>query len=92
MGYHKTNITRGELGKFSKIREEFEELQDALNQDNKVLAICELADLIGAIEAYGETFNLSLTDLIQMKDSTKSAFLDGSRTSNNINLIKSSEF
>ncbi len=84
MGYHKTNINKGELGKFSKIREEFEELQDAINQDNKVLAICELADLIGAIEAYSETFNLSLKDLIQMKDSTKSAFLDGSRTTNNL--------
>jgi phosphoribosyl-ATP pyrophosphohydrolase len=80
MGYHKTEITKGILGEFSKINEEFEELTDANNQDNKVLIICELCDLIGAIEAYStQNFNLSLDDLIKMKDATKSAFQDGKR-------------
>lgn len=80
MGYHKTKITKGILGEFSKINEEFEELTDANNQDNKVLIICELCDLIGAIEAYStQNFNLSLDDLIKMKDATKSAFQDGKR-------------
>ncbi len=79
MGYHKTKIEKGVLGEFSKIREEFLEAEDALEQDNKVMMLVELCDLIGAIEAYSEKHNMSLNDLITMKDATKSAFLDGSR-------------
>ena len=33
MGYHLRNIEKGELGEFSKIREEFEELLDAHDID-----------------------------------------------------------
>jgi hypothetical protein len=80
MGYHTKEIPKGELGEFSKIREEYEELRDAESQECKVLAICELTDLIGAIEAYAQTqFNLSLKDLIQFSNMTKSAFLEGKR-------------
>lgn len=79
MSYHKVKIEKGVLGEFSKIREEFEELQDAVSQDHPVLEICELADLIGAIELYAEKYNLSLEDLIKMKDSNKNAFLSGKR-------------
>jgi hypothetical protein len=39
-----------------------------------------MADLIGAIEAYAEKrYNLTLDDLIKMKDLTKSAFVEGKR-------------
>lgn len=79
MGYHKNIITKGELGEFSKIKEEFDELSDAYQQGMKILQICELCDLVGAIEAYCGKFNLSLDDLIQMKDATKSAFIEGKR-------------
>lgn len=79
MGYHKVKIEKGVLGEFSKIREEFLEAEDALEQDNKVMLLVELCDLIGAIEAYTESYNISLDDLLKMKDATKSAFLDGSR-------------
>lgn len=79
MGYHNKKIKSGVLGKFSKIREEFEELKDAHEQKCAVLEICELCDLIGAIELYAEKWNLSLKDLIQMKDLTKDAFQDGDR-------------
>ena len=79
MGYHKIKIKKCVLGKFSKIKEEFEELQDAHKQQNKVLEICELCDMIGAIEAYSQSFGLELKDLIQMKDATKSAFKEGKR-------------
>jgi hypothetical protein len=69
-----SNITKPEGKK------EFEELQDGIEQDNKILQICELCDLVGAIEAYASTkFNLSLDDLIKMMKLTRSAFLDGSR-------------
>ena len=79
MSYHKRTIRKGVLGEFSKIKEEFEELEDAHEQKNPVLEICELCDLIGAIEAYGKTHNLSLDDLIKMKESTASAFRSGIR-------------
>jgi len=80
MGYHKVNIEKGILGEYSKIIEEIDELEDAKSQDAKVLIICELCDLIGAIEAYTEKqFNLSLADLIKMKEMTKQSFQEGKR-------------
>jgi hypothetical protein len=79
MGYHLKEIKKGTLGEFSKIKEEFEELMDANEQKNSVLEICELSDLLGAIEAYAKKWNLSLGDLNKMKESTKKAFEDGSR-------------
>lgn len=79
MGYHKREIAKGELGEFSKIREEMEELLDAHEQDNKLLELCEMADLIGAVEAYIRKRNLTLIDIIAMMELTKKAFQDGDR-------------
>lgn len=79
MGYHKNKIEKGILGEFSKIKEEFDELTDAQAQNNKVLIICELTDLVGAIEEYAKNFNLSIEDLKSFSDLTKAAFTDGSR-------------
>lgn len=79
MSYHKREITRGVLGEVSKIKEEFEELMDAYEQDSPVLEICELCDMIGAIEAYAKNFNLTLLDLIKMKEATAEAFKTGKR-------------
>lgn len=80
MGYHKDIIPKGKLGEFSKIEEEFLELKDAFNQNHKILMICELADLIGSIEEFAKKWNLTLEDIIKMKDSTKESFLEGKRT------------
>lgn len=75
MAYHKVEIKRGIIGEFSKIQEEFDELLDAIEQEDKVLQICELTDLIGAIECFSESkFNLSLEDLIKFSNKTKIAF------------------
>lgn len=79
MGYHKVKIKKGVNGEYSKIREEFDELTDAHQQENSILEICELCDLIGAIEMYANKWNLSLNDLIEMKEATRKAFEDGSR-------------
>ena len=80
MGYHKTSIHKGKLKEFSKIEEEFLELKDATEQNCKILILNELSDLIGAIEQYSNhQFNISLDDLIQMKDLTKRAFESGDR-------------
>ncbi len=77
--YHLTTIPKGVLGEVSKIQEEYLELMDAYSQNNKVLEICELCDLIGSIEAYAQSYNLTLNDLIKMKEANKRAFQDGSR-------------
>ena len=79
MAYHIKEIKKGNIGEFSKIKEEFEELEDAENQKCKGLIICELTDLVGAIEEYAKTFNLTLADLKQFSDMTKSAFIEGKR-------------
>ena len=78
-GYHINKIERGTLGESTKIDEEYQELVDALSQDNKIMAIQELSDLLGAIEEFLKKFNLTLDDLIKMKDATKRAFENGRR-------------
>ena len=80
MGYHKTSIPKGTLGEFSKIEEEFLELKDGVEQDDKILQIVELTDLIGAIDSYSfYQFGLSLEDLVKFTRKTQQAFKDGSR-------------
>ena len=79
MGYHIAKIKSGELGKFSKIKEEYQELKDAVAQNSSVLALCECADLIGAIEAFAANWRVSLEYLILMKELTASAFEEGER-------------
>jgi hypothetical protein len=85
MGYHVRDIPRGIFGEPSKIVEECLEFQDAIEQNNKVMALVELADLIGAIEAYAAKSGITLEDLVSMKDATKRAFEDGTRTDRNTN-------
>ncbi len=80
MGYHKKQIEKGVLGEYSKVKEEFEELTDAWEQENKILILCELCDLLGAIEEYAKSFNVTLKDLNKMKEATKSAFQSGQRS------------
>jgi hypothetical protein len=79
MGYHLTKIKKGKLGEFSKIREEFEELEDAHQQGDIILQLCELSDMMGAIEEYLKPHGIKLEDLKKFSDKTKKAFQDGSR-------------
>ncbi len=79
MGYHIRTIPKGKLGETSKIREELEELEDALEQNNKIMALLELSDLYGAIKAMAEKLGVSMEDLRIMQESTESAFKDGTR-------------
>ena len=83
MAYHLSTISRGNFGDFSKIEEEFLELSDSIDQSAKIMILNELADLIGAIEGYLEKnfSGITLEDVLIMKDFTKKAFLDGTRTS-----------
>lgn len=79
MGYHKKYIKKGFLGEFSKIKEEFEEFEDAVEQEDAILELCELSDLIGAIECYIEKYNMGLRDLINFSNKTKQAFRENKR-------------
>jgi hypothetical protein len=79
MGYHLSEIKKGELGKSSKIQEELDELVDAETQNNKIMAMVELSDLYGALEAVAQAYGLSMQDLKIMSDATKRAFHSGAR-------------
>jgi len=80
MGYHKKEIIKGVLGEYSKIKEEFDEFTDAHQQLDSILMLCELSDMIGAIEAftYGN-WNIDLLQLKEFSDKTKQAFQEGKR-------------
>lgn len=78
-GYHVKNIPKGVLGTSSKIMEEALEFQDAIDQGCRVMAIQELADLYGAMDAYLLQFNLTMSDLANMSAVTTRAFQSGRR-------------
>lgn len=80
-GYHLMDIPKSEYGTLDKITEEVLELRDAENQGVQLMKIQELSDMIGAIEGYlnNKFSDLTLDDLIKMKDVTKRAFESGMR-------------
>lgn len=81
MGYHTKKIERGEFGEVSKIQEELEELIDALDQNNKIMALCELADMYGAMNGFLQKHfdDITIEDIAVMAEATKRAFEDGDR-------------
>ena len=81
MGYHLRKIKKGTFGEISKIEEELDELKEALEQDNKIMAMCELSDVYGSLEGYLEKHfpDLTMEDLKTMSDATIRAFKDGDR-------------
>ena len=80
-GYHLRDIKKGILGDTSKIREELEELEDAMDQKCKVMALCEISDLYGAIEAFllKHFPDINMQDLEKMAQITRRAFASGRR-------------
>ena len=80
MGYHLMEIKKEKFGTLEKIQEELYEALDASQQNCKIMVGIELSDLIGAVEEYAKReLNLTLDDLIKMKDITKRAFESGHR-------------
>lgn len=81
MSYHLNTIQKGEIGEVSKIQEELDELKDAIEQNCKLMALIELADLYGSIECYLESKfpNTTMNDLKIMSNITKRAFKSGTR-------------
>lgn len=80
-GYHLKDIKKGVLGELSKMREELEELEDAAEQGIRVMELCELADLYGAMEEYllAKHPGYSMEDLKRMAHVTRRAFANGRR-------------
>ncbi|HOX96180.1 MAG TPA: hypothetical protein PLI45_02265 [Candidatus Woesebacteria bacterium] len=81
-GYHKNlDIPKTKIGSILKIFEEVYELQDAVFEKQKLLVLCELADILGAIDWYlvNNEIDLTLDDLYQMSQLTKRAFKTGAR-------------
>lgn len=81
MGYHEKKVSKGVLGEASKIQEEFEEFMEVHNRDCKVLELCELSDLVGAIDHYLRKHHpsIKIKDLEWMAVLTESAFREGGR-------------
>lgn len=81
MSYHLRPIkVQGEFGKTSKIHEELDELEEALEQNNRILALCELADLFGALSGVAESLGTNMIEVIRMSEATHRAFKSGART------------
>lgn len=80
-GYHLKHIEKGVLGEPSKIVEELNEFIDAVDQNVSIMALVELADMIGAVEAYLAKHHPSMTldDLRAMSAVTTRAFKNGRR-------------
>jgi len=72
-------VIKGRYGTTDKVAEELDELNEALEQDNPILALCELADLYGAIEGVAETLGVSMEAVAKMAAGTRRAFEAGER-------------
>lgn len=81
-GYHKAQISKAECGTVRKVIEEAFELIDAHSQDNRLMLLCELADMYGAIQKYLEKEHpsIKMEDLKALSDSTDRAFKTGRRS------------
>jgi phosphoribosyl-ATP pyrophosphohydrolase len=82
-GYHIKDIKKGTVGESSKIREEVEELIDAEEQHNKIMMLCELSDIYGAMDAFLQKHfpDLTMQDVEVMAHTTARAFKSGHRKS-----------
>lgn len=78
-GYHKRKITKGVLGEASKVREELEEYEDAVEQGIHIMALVELSDVYGALKMLADSNGISMEELKKMSEATERAFKDGSR-------------
>ncbi len=81
-GYHLRPIEKGVLGEPSKIKEECEEFLESCEQGIEIMALVELADLVGAIGAWLKKYHPTMRfgDLLAMSHATERAFTNGRRS------------
>lgn len=84
MSYHKLKIHKHAVGSPYKIQEEFLEYIDAIATGNNVMAVQELSDLYGCIEAEIAKFGMTIGELKIMSDLTKQVFNSGTRKSEDL--------
>lgn len=84
MSYHKLKIHKHAVGSPYKIQEEFLEYIDAIATGNNVMAVQELSDLYGCIEAEIAKFGMTVGELKIMSDLTKQVFNSGTRKSEDL--------
>lgn len=72
-GYHINVIKKGVYGQISKVMEEFDEVMDSWEQKSPIMAMVELSDMLGAIEACAdaELFNQCMEMASIIVDSSK---------------------
>jgi len=78
-GYHLRNIPKAPFGTADKILEEALELVDAHKQGAKVMAMCECADIVGAVRTYLDREGVSFDDIQRMATITSRAFASDRR-------------
>lgn len=78
-GYHMRPIPKYPIATTGKILEEAMEAMDAYEQGNKIMEICELSDIYGALRARAIAMGFSMGDLERMADATARAFAKGDR-------------
>lgn len=82
-GYHAVKFPKGTPGEADKILEETAEFLDAHLRGKKIMALVELSDLVGAIEAYLEREygdKVVLADILAMSSLTRQSFRVGERS------------
>lgn len=80
-GYHSKKIEKGVVGEVSKILEECLEAQDAYEQGNRIMELCELSDIYLSIKKRLEKAYVGMTmeDIRIMAEATERAFKRGDR-------------
>lgn len=78
-GYHLRTVPKAPFGTADKVLEEALELVDAYRQGAKVMALCECADIVGAVQAYLDHEGGNFDDIRRMAAITSRAFASGRR-------------
>lgn len=82
--YHLRKIKiEGVYGQISKVYEELDEYEEAMEQGNRIMALLELSDVFGALEAVVISHGFNMQDITRMSSATKRAFGSGHRKSKN---------
>lgn len=80
-GYHARVMPKSPHGTAGKVVEESLELAEADEQGVPIMALCECADVVGAVRAYVQRTHpsVSFEDVVKMVDVTERAFRTGKR-------------